>query len=487
MPANTDIHVVAAQLYWLAVECRMPIKFGAETLDRATCARVRLEVEDRLGRRAVGWGETPLAVQWVWPSTLSYEMRLTQLQQFCLALVNSWVDADLWGHPLEIGADFQEHILNGLLEHFNAESSAASCAMPYLAALVCDSPFDLALYDAYGNLHQRGVYETYRPPYLNRDLSVFLTDADGSAERFQGRFPVDYLQRPPPVRLPVWHLVGGVDPLDKSDIRGDEPDDGYPVLLTDWINRDGLKCLKVKLRGTDANWDFERLVRVGGIALDHGVSWLSADFNCMVSDPAYVHDVLDRLSSQSAAVYDMLLYIEQPFPYDLDKHRIDVQQLSGRKPLFMDESAHDWRLVRLGRSLGWSGVALKTCKTQTGAILSLCWAKEHNMALMVQDLANPMLAQISHVQLAAHAGTIMGVECNAMQFYPAASLPEAAVHPGLYRRRHGQLDLSTIGPTGFGYRLDEINRALGAPQAAAARADSVSFSRGAASGMQCRQ
>ncbi|MDY0091773.1 MAG: hypothetical protein RBT80_03645 [Candidatus Vecturithrix sp.] len=87
----------------------------------------------------------------------------------------------------------------------------------------------------------------------------------------------------------------------------------------------------------------------------------------------------------------------------------------------MAERAHDWRLIRLGRTLGWTGVALKTCKTQTGALLSLCWAKAHDMTLMVQDLTNPMLAQIPHVLLAAHAGTIMGVETNAMQFYPDAS------------------------------------------------------------------
>ena len=57
------------------------------------------------------------------------------------------------------------------------------------------------------------------------------------------------------------------------------------------------------------------------------------------------------------------------------------------------------------------------------------------MSLMVQDLTNPMLAQIPHVLLAAHAGTIMGVESNAMQFYPEASLAEAKVHPGLYCRK----------------------------------------------------
>jgi len=85
------------------------------------------------------------------------------------------------------------------------------------------------------------------------------------------------------------------------------------------------------------------------------------------------------------------------------------------------------------------------------------------MTLMVQDLTNPMLAQIPHVQLAAHAGTIMGVETNAMQFYPDASLAEEAIHPGLYRRRQGQIDLSTLAGPGFGYRLDEIRRDLPAP------------------------
>ena len=113
-------------------------------------------------------------------------------------------------------------------------------------------------------------------------------------------------------------------------------------------------------------------------------------------------------------------------------------------------------MVRLGRELGWNGVALKTCKTQTGALLSACWARAHGMQLMVQDLTNPMLAQIPHVLLAANVGTIMGVETNAMQFYPDASAAEEKVHKGIYRRRNGMLDLSSIEGSGFGYRLDEI-------------------------------
>ena len=159
----------------------------------------------------------------------------------------------------------------------------------------------------------------------------------------------------------------------------------------------------------------------------------------------------------------MILYVEQPFPYDLEKHAIDVHSVAARKPLFMDESAHDWRIIRRGRELGWTGVALKTCKTQTGALLSLCWARAHGMTLMVQDLTNPMLAQIPHVLLAAHAGTIMGVETNSMQFYPEASDIEAVAHPGVYSRQSGELNLSSLSGSGFGYQVERINRNLPKP------------------------
>jgi L-alanine-DL-glutamate epimerase-like enolase superfamily enzyme len=195
------------------------------------------------------------------------------------------------------------------------------------------------------------------------------------------------------------------------------------------------------------------------------VKWLTADFNCTVTETAYVNEILDRLAQEEREIFDMILYVEQPFAYDLEADLRDVTSVSQRRPLFMDESAHSWHFVKLGHSLGWTGVALKTCKTQTNAILSLCWARAHGMAIMVQDLTNPMLAQIPHVMLAAHARTIMGVESNAMQFYPEASAIEAAVHPGVYSRRNGQLDLSTIQGPGFGYRVDEINRPLPKPAA----------------------
>lgn len=454
------------RLHFLPVEMRVPLKFGAQVLRSVICARASVTVEGADGKTATGWGETPLAVAWFWPADFDFADREDALQRFTVRLAEEWERTEDSGHPIELGHDFIERKLPVLQEQFNAGREEGR-GIPHLAALGCFSPFDIATHDAYGRLHERPVYRTYDSDFLSRDLASFL-EPDAEGVDFSGLHPADFLRSDPPLQLPVWHLIGGLDPLSPDDLDGSEPDDGYPVLLRDWIRRDGLDCLKIKLRGNDAEWDFERLRAIGAIAREEDVTWLTTDFNCTVTDPAYVNGILDRLRDEDPVTHQKILYVEQPFPYDLEAHRIDVRSVSARKPLFMDESAHDWKFVRMGRRLGWSGVALKTCKTQTGALLSLCWAKAHGMTLMVQDLTNPMLAQIPHFLLAAHAGTIMGVESNGMQFYPEASAPEREVHPGLYRRQQGRLDGSTLlggadAGTGFGYRIEEIEREMPTP------------------------
>jgi L-alanine-DL-glutamate epimerase-like enolase superfamily enzyme len=459
---QTDVRVTGLTVYFLPVPLRTPLKFGHESLTEVTCCRVRLTVRDRQNNEGEGWGETPLSAPWAWPADLSHQVRCDAMRQLALEIAEAWTGFESFGHPIELTHSFQQNRLPQVLDDHNASQPATR--IPYLTALVCLSAIDIALHDAYGNVLRRDVYDTYTREFMNRDLSAYLTPADGAAIDFRDQYPSDFLVADPPTRLPVWHLVGGVDPLTAEDAdEHHKPHDSYPVLLGDWIKSDGLRCLKVKLRGDDAAWDYDRLVRVAHIALPLGVERFSADFNCTVDEPAYVNALLDHLRDERPTIFEKLLYVEQPFPYDLETHRIDVRSIAQRKPVFLDESAHDWRYVKLGHALGWSGVCLKTCKTQTGSLLSCCWAKAHGMPLMVADLTNPMLAQIPHVRLAAHVGTIHGVESNAMQFYPEASKPEAVVHPDLYRRRDGVLDLRTIAGPGFGYRVDEIERELPEP------------------------
>jgi hypothetical protein len=62
-------------------------------------------------------------------------------------------------------------VLPGLLEEFNTTGKLSE-AMPWLAALVCSSAFDIVLHDAYGCLHGLPIYETYKALFMNQDLST---------------------------------------------------------------------------------------------------------------------------------------------------------------------------------------------------------------------------------------------------------------------------------------------------------------------------
>jgi len=248
---KTDVRPVAVKLYFISVKMRIPLKFGFETCTEAVCVRVCMTVENAKGKRADGWGETPLAVTWVWPSSMEYQQRCEVMQLFSKMLAQAWAEFDELGHPIEVGSQFIKSILPEILKKINRSRGNESEPMPWLAALVCCSAFDIALHDAYGQLLGRDVYSTYTADFMNSDLSKFIIPADDTDISFNGKYPAYFINSPAANTLWAWHLVGGNDLLDKSELTGGEPDDGFPVLLPEWIKRDGLKCLKVKLLGND--------------------------------------------------------------------------------------------------------------------------------------------------------------------------------------------------------------------------------------------
>jgi L-alanine-DL-glutamate epimerase-like enolase superfamily enzyme len=223
---KTDIRVRETSLYFQSYQHRVPLKFGSQTVSEITAARACVRVEDRQGRSAEGWGETPMSVAWVWPSPLSWQERERRMREFCLLLAQEIAHFAEIGHPIEIGDQFQKHRLHALLEQANTGHAEP---MPHLAALVCLSLFDLAIHDAFGVLHAQPVFATLGPEYLSTDLRHLLENE----AQFSSLRPDAYLT-PRKNPLPVWHLVGGLDPLETADLQGDEPDDGYPVVLRDW-------------------------------------------------------------------------------------------------------------------------------------------------------------------------------------------------------------------------------------------------------------
>src|SRR5512133_1645869 len=151
--------IIRVRLYLIPVRTRVPLKFGPETLTSVTCARVALTLTDNAGHTEEGWGETPLSVQWVWPSSLSYQVRHDVLIEWCGRLARAWAGFGPISHPLQAGYDFQHFVLKGLVGADNFAGKQAPLVAtaageppsrlgepllspPWLARLVCNSPYD---------------------------------------------------------------------------------------------------------------------------------------------------------------------------------------------------------------------------------------------------------------------------------------------------------------------------------------------------------
>jgi L-alanine-DL-glutamate epimerase-like enolase superfamily enzyme len=332
--------------------------------------------------------------------------------------------------------------------------------MPFLAALIAAAPVDAALHDAFGQVNDISTYDGYGPEWMERDLSAYL------GPQFKSKYIADYIRKDSLTRLPIFHLVGGLDILHKSEVPPDAVQDGLPHSLEGWIERDGLVCLKIKLRGSDLAWDLDRFLQVVRIAREvqgrRNVSelYLSADTNEQCDSPDYVVELLTKLRERDPEAFDALLYLEQPTERDLRAHRYDMRAPSKLKPIILDESLTSLEDFDLALELGWSGIALKTCKCHSNDLLLLAKAEEKGIPYAIQDLTNPGLALLQSVGLAAHSHTIKGVEGNSRQYFPGISKPEAHVHPGIFEVKEGYVSTASLRGAGLGFRANEIERAI---------------------------
>ena len=91
-----------------------------------------------------------------------------------------------------------------------------------------------------------------------------------------------------------------------------------PEHLAEWIHRDGLTHLKIKLNGDDLKWDVDRVVKVNAIAEEaqrqRGVTewWYSLDFNERCKDVRYLNDfiLLASLGMSTEAQWEVDFHLQ---------------------------------------------------------------------------------------------------------------------------------------------------------------------------------
>ncbi len=452
---NSDIRVVSAQPEYRRVAARTPLKFGAVVVPECTYCTVKVTVENRAGSVADGYGGIFLMDFWCWPDPeVDHEAKVAAMQAVTDRYCELVCRQRRFAHPIDIFFELEEE-LRRMAEEVCRQRSLP--AIPFLGALVCASPVDAAIHDAFGNVNGIDTYNGYGPQFCP-DLSKWL------GPDFKGKYIEQYIKPAYDRFVPIFHLVGGLDKLTRAEVDETDPRDGLPNSLDDWIASQGMHCLKVKLRGRDLDWDVERMLAVYRVAAEElgklgraDELHLTADTNEQCDTPQYVIEMLARIREQSEDCFRRILYIEQPTERDMSAHRHDMHELSRIKPVLVDESLTDLQSFETAMELGWSGIALKTCKGHSADMVFASKARELGIPYAVQDLTNPSLALIHSVGMGARLYTIMGVEANSRQYFPfATSEAEKRVHSGIFDIRNGVADCSTLQGTGLGYRMAEL-------------------------------
>lgn len=452
MPMNAPARIVLREvlLFERPVTLRLPFRFGAATVTRASQAFVRVVAEVD-GRRSTGATAELMVPKWFDKSpALTHEQNAEQLRQSLRIACQEALDA---------GPQPSAHALS-LEVHDAALRIGTAEGLPRLAAQFGPAQLDKAVADAVLRAKDTGWCTGLRAGLLgdpwSRHLAVTAPDT-----------------------ITLRHTVGLADRL-RPDEAGQGPDDGLPATLSEAITAGGLTHFKLKLAG-DAAKDVPRLRAIAAVlqaeARDYRVT---LDGNESFADAASLRDTWRALKAEPV-LRDLLartLLLEQPLPRAttlstaIDGLGIDV-------PVIIDESDDHDEAFDEALALGYRGVSSKACKGLYRSLRNAAHiAAQPGTGLLLsgEDLTCQAGLGVQQDTLLAASLGVTHIERNGHHYvrgFGSAPATEAdafaAAHPGLYRHtpqgpcldvRGGRLDLRTLHVPGFASAVHPDWRAL---------------------------
>jgi L-alanine-DL-glutamate epimerase-like enolase superfamily enzyme len=411
---------------------------------------VRGQVQTHDGKEAEGFGSMPLGNVWAFPPRyVPFDQSLEAMKRLSGLLVQTTRECNVCAHPVDLSEVLEPEFMRMAAEL--SEEMQLATPIPKLCTLVTASPIDAAIHDGFGVANGINSFNGLSEAFMSRDLSHYLND------RFVGKYLDQYTLRTPKPRMPLYHLIGALDPLTDADISK-RLNDGLPETLPEWILADGLTHLKIKLNGNNLDWDVQRVLSIEKVVAEtqakRGVSeWhYSADFNETCKDVEYLLEFLRRIQEGEGRAFERLAYIEQPTDRALKAHPENkMHKAAAIKPVVIDESLTDFETLLLAREQGYSGVALKACKGQSQALLMGAAAIEYDMFLAVQDLTCPGASFLHSAGLAARVPRVTAIEGNARQFCPAANEAWKERFPTIFKITDGTIGTHVLTKNGLGH------------------------------------
>ncbi|MCW1924315.1 hypothetical protein OKA05_17245 [Luteolibacter arcticus] len=439
------IRVAAVDFAFEEFKYRMPYKFGGTAVDRVTLLNVTVEVVSPSGKTTKGFGSMPMGNVWSFPSkTIPYEGTLQAMKALApkiAAITRGFTES---AHPIEINHQLEPEYLKAAAD-VSKELKLAT-PIPKLCTQVVASAFDAALHDAFGKSLGLNCYRTYTPELIGHDLSRYL-GADFKGESIQ-----THVNEKPRDWVWLFHSVGGLDAVLESELK-ERVNDGLPETLAEWIRRDGLQRIKIKLQGENLDWDIERTVSIDRVARETrpDVEWAyCCDFNEACANVDYVLEFLAKVKERAPKGFESILYLEQPTRRDLKADSGNhMHRAAEMRPVVIDESLTELESLLLAREMGYTGACLKACKGQSHAVLMAAAGRKYGMFLCVQDLTCPGASLIHSAGLAANLAGLSTIESNARQYVPAANAGWIERFPGLFDTRDGKLATARLTEPGL--------------------------------------
>lgn len=444
--AFAGIAIEDVQMAFEEFKYRAPYKFGGTAVDRVTLLNVTVRVTAPGGKTVTGFGSMPMGNVWSFPSKeMSYATTLQAMQVLAERIRAITAGFREPAHPLEINHQLEPEYLKAAAAVSRELNLAAP--VPKLCTQVTASPFDAALHDACGKALGVSAFATLSPELVGHDLARYL------GGDFQGESLQRYVNTSPRAWIWLFHSVGGLDLVLPSE-RKERVGDGLPETLGEWIKRDGLQRIKIKLQGENLDWDVERTVAIDRVARETrpDVEWqYCSDFNERCPDAAYVLEYCRRVKEKTPAGFASILYLEQPTQRNLRAHRGNVMHAAAKlRPVVIDESLTDLESLLLAREMGYTGLCLKACKGQSHAMLMAAAGQKYRMFNCVQDLTCPGASLVHSAGIASHVPGCSTIEANAREYVPAANQGWEKRFPGLFDSRDGRLHTAQLTGPGLG-------------------------------------
>ncbi len=450
------------------VRTRMPFRFGVVTVEASPLLTLAAEIETADGQSATGYAADFLAFRW-------FDKRPDKsLADNCADLIEAVRRAEaLYLDAAEEGFCRPFALWRETLPELQAWALASD--FNRLGASFGASMLERAVLDGLGRCLGKPLFDLVADNDPGIDLGALSPELAGHDLKA-------FLPARPLARVAVRHTVGLADPLTRADVAaGDAVDDGLPETLEDYLDRDGLRYLKIKVSGVLPD-DLDRLARIAALLAASGRRFgVSLDGNEQYRDADGFLDLVERLETTPGldALWRDILFIEQPLERGvaLDPAAAPVlRRLAAAKPVIIDEADGWVDAFKEAVALGYRGTSHKNCKGVYKSLHNLALARVRNAALgrealflSAEDLSClPVVALQADLAAVATLG-IDHVERNGHHYFRglghlSAAEKEAAVegHPDLYRWRGneaflrieaGALSLGSLQAPGMGFRV----------------------------------